>query len=537
MTGLPGKQSTGTCPAGPLASTEIQSPAVVAGLPRLLAGKWGPLPMNPTVHEVNEIAKTHGRFESRGRDPWWITRGGIPLASSIARGVGSPALIPPGPVGHPMVGSVPEMRREPFEFFRRCAREFGDVYRVPFPLGGGIVVVNHPDYASQVMDDPVGRYSMIGPGQAAMGMIGAAIPMLEGDKFRQRRRMLMPMFGRRHLARVAEVIADEFVRRVDGWARWADTGHVVDMQHAIAQVTLPAFLRAMFSSSITEREIHETDVDLRTFMSLMASVTLMSPRPALIPLPGRESAPRSMLRLWRLTRRLIKERRTNPVETPDLLSLLLEATYDDGSRLSERDLSMELMILMAGGYETVVASLSWTLALLLAHPEHLRRLYAEVDSLHGAIPTPEDLPKLAWARACFDEGQRLQGHPLNPRFAMEDDVIGGYFIPRYTIVGPSLYSMHRDPRWWPEPDVYDPSRFLDEAAAKDRPRLAFMPFGSGRHHCLGTGMAYMNAQFLLAIIFQRYRLALPEGWKPKHHFNFSVTLDGGLPVTLTTARS
>lgn len=72
------------------------------------------------------------------------------------------------------------MRREPFEFFRRCAREFGDVYRVPFPLGGSIVVVNHPDYASQVMDDPVGRYSMIGPGQAAMGVIGAAIPMLEG---------------------------------------------------------------------------------------------------------------------------------------------------------------------------------------------------------------------------------------------------------------------------------------------------------------------------------------------------------------------
>ncbi|WP_234803210.1 cytochrome P450, partial [Mycobacteroides abscessus] len=236
----------------------------------------------------------------------------------------------------------------------------------------------------------------------------------------------------------------------------------------------------------------------------------------------------------RLTRRLIQQRRKNPIETPDLLSLLLEASYDDGSQLSERDLSMELMILMAGGYETVVASLSWTLALLLGHPEHLRRLYAEVDGLAGALPTPDDLPKLAWAKACFDEGQRLQGHPLNPRFAMDDDVIGGYFIPKHTIVGPSLYSIHRDPRWWTDPDTYDPNRFMDEVAARSRPRLAFMPFGSGRHHCLGTGMAYMNAQFLLAIIFQRYRLALPEGWKPKHHFNFSVTLEGGLPVTLTT---
>lgn len=224
------------------------------------------------------------------------------------------------------------------------------------------------------------------------------------------------------------------------------------------------------------------------------------------------------------------------METPDLLGLLLEATYDDGSPLSERDLSMELMILMAGGYETVVASLSWTLALLLSHPDYLQRLYGEIDTLGGATPTPADLPQLPWVKACFDEGQRLQGHPLNPRFAMEDDVIGGYFIPQYSIVGPSLYSIHRDPRWWPNPDVYDPNRFMDEALAKDRPRLAFMPFGSGRHHCLGTGMAYMNAQFLLAIIFQRYRLTLPEGWEPKHHFNFSVTVDGGVPVTVTKVR-
>lgn len=190
---------------------------------------------------------------------------------------------------------------------------------------------------------------------------------------------------------------------------------------------------------------------------------------------------------------------------------------------------MELMILMAGGYETVVASFSWTLALLLSHPDHLAWLYDEVDALGGAVPTQDDLSRLTWAKACFDEGQRLQGHPFNPRFAMQDDVIGGYLIPKYTIVGPSLWAMHRDPRWWADPNSYDPNRFADEAAAKGRPRLAFMPFGSGPHHCIGTGMAYMNAQFLLAIIFQRYRLQLPAGWTPQHQFNFSVTVKAVFP--------
>ncbi|WP_324612916.1 MULTISPECIES: cytochrome P450 [Mycobacteroides] len=490
----------------------------------------GPLPPNPSVGEVSRLAREFRKGAQR-KDPFWLTRGSVPLLSGAVRGLGTPVLTPPGPRGLPVVGAVPQMRRDPFDFFRRCAREYGDIYQIPMPAGN-LVVVNHPDYASHVMDDPNGRYSMIGPGSSLVGMIGAAIPMLEGGKFRQRRRMLMPMFSRRHLRRVADVIAGEFVARVDRWSQWAGTGQVVDLQHAISQVTLPAFLRAMFSSTITDREIHETDIDLRMFMSLMATPLMMSPRPALVPFPGRETAPHSMLRLRSLIRRIVQDRRANPVGTPDLLSLLLDARYDDGTPLSERDLTMELMILMAGGYETVVASLSWTLALLLSHPEHLARLYDEIDALGGAVPTQDDLARLNWAKACFDEGQRLQGHPFNPRFAMQDDVIGGYLIPQYTIVGPSLYAIHRDPRWWQDPDRYDPTRFLDEAHVKQRPRLAFMPFGSGPHHCVGTGMAYMNAQFLLAIMFQRYRLELPEGWSPRHHFNFSVTVKGGLPVTV-----
>lgn len=471
-------------------------------------------------------------------DPFWPTRRPIRAIRRTVNGKGRPGPLPPGPKGIPIVGSVIEMRREPYEFFRRNAAIYGDIYRVPMPLFD-LVMVQHPDDVSAFMDDATGRYSMSASAtplvQRVLGYVGAAVPFLEGDKFRQRRRMLMPMFGRRHLARVADVLAAEFVTRMDSWSRWVDSGEVVDLQHAISQVTLPAFLRAMFSSSISEQEIHETDIDLRTMMGLVGSGTLLMAPPNLIPWPGRDSAPHSMRRVRALVRRLVQDRRSNPTETVDLLNLLLEARYDDGSALSEPDLEMELIVLMAGGYETVVASLSWTLAHLLSHHDHLETLYREIDALDGAVPTPEDLPRLTWAKACFDEGQRLQGAPINPRFVMEDSEIGGYPIPQYSMLAVSLYSVHRDPRWWPEPDRYDPTRFTDEAAAKTRPRLAFMPFGSGPHHCLGTGMAYMNAQFLLTILFQRYRLALPKGWAPQHQYAFSTIVKGGLPVTLTNA--
>jgi cytochrome P450 len=108
-----------------------------------------------------------------------------------------------------------------------------------------------------------------------------------------------------------------------------------------------------------------------------------------------------------------------------------------------------------------------------------------------------------------------------------------YRLPKYTLLGASMSVIHRDPRWWPEPDRYDPDRFVDRQQMQARPKLAFMPFSSGQHYCMGTNVAYMTAQFFLTTLFQRYRLSVPQGWQPEPLFTFSVTVKGGLPVTLS----
>lgn len=466
-------------------------------------------------------------------DPFWPTRRPLRVATCAVNGWGRPAPLPPGPKGLPIVGSLIPYYRNPYEFLRVNAEKYGDVYRVPLPIHD-LIVVSHPDDISAFMDDATGRYSMFGTTQWLFRWIGRSVPTLEGEMSRERRKMLLPMFGRRHLARVADVLSEEFVNRVDRWGQWADTSNPVNLQHEIARVTLPAFLRTMFSTSISDKEIHEIDVDVRATMRLGASYLLLSMPPNPLPFPGVQSAPHSLLRLVLQVKKIVRRRRDNPVQNPDLLSILLEARYDDESTLSERDLIAELIVLITGGYETIVAAMSWTLALLLKNPEHVTRLYEEVDALGGNVPGVADLPKLNWAKACFDEGQRLQGAPLNWRFAMDENEIGGYPIPRRSVVATSLYVVHRDRRWWgDDPDRYDPMRFMDPEQVRARPRLAFMPFGSGTHHCVGTGMAYMNAQLLLATIFQRYRLAVPENWAPRHKFAFSTVIDGGLPVTLT----
>lgn len=471
-------------------------------------------------------------------DPFWPTRKPLRAAFSLATGWGRDRPIPPGPVGLPVLGSVIPMARDPFRFFQDCHRKYGDIYRVPLPIHP-LVMVNHPDLTSYYMENTELKYSMTAPiqgklTQLLLSKVGSPVQALEGTRLRERRRMLMPMFGKRHLAHVSDTFARTFVDRVEKWAQWADSGQEIDLQHELPNVTLPAFLRSMFSASITDKEIREVDLDIRMGMRGIASALFMMRPPSLIPIPGTDNAPRSLTRIALLCRRLVKQRRAHPTDTPDLLNVLLDARYSDGSPLTDGDLIMELVGLIGGGYETVVASLSWTLALLLAQPNHLEHLYGEIDALDGAVPTTTDLPRLEWAKSCFDEGQRLQGGPLNMRYAMVDDEIGGYPIPRYTMVGTSLYVVHRDPRWWGDsPDTYDPMNFHDKERVKARPRLAFQAFGAGPHHCMGTGMAYMNAQYLLAIIFQRYRLQLRPGWEPRHRFTFSTTIKDGLPVTIT----
>ncbi|RUP31875.1 MAG: cytochrome P450 [Mycolicibacterium sp.] len=497
----------------------------------------------PTLDEQRNRWNTgrRGVLASLKDDPFWPTRKPLRAAVSLATGSGPERPIPPGPIGLPVLGSVIPMARDPFKFFQECHRRYGDIYRVPLPVHA-LVMANHPDLTSYYMENTEQKYSMTGPIQGKLtqrliNKVGSPVQMLEGQRLRERRRMLMPMFGKKHLAYVADTFVESFIDRVDSWGRWADAGAEFDLQHELPNVTLPAFLKSMFSQSITDQEIREVDIDIRMAMRAIASGLFLMRPPGLLPLPGTENLPKSVARIMMLCHRLVRERRANPTDKPDLLNVLLDARYSDGSPLSDGDLVLELMGLIGGGYETVVASLSWTLALLLAQPDHLERLYSEIDdTLHGNAPTTDDLPKLKWARSCFDEGQRLQGGPINFRYALVDDEIGGYPIPKYTIVGTSLYVVHRDPRWWgANPEAYDPMQFHDEERVKNRPRLAFQAFGAGPHHCMGTGMAYMNAQFLLAIIFQRYRLRLRPGWTPQHRFTFSTTVKDGVPVTITRA--
>ncbi|WP_284690348.1 cytochrome P450 [Paraconexibacter algicola] len=435
----------------------------------------------------------------------------------------------PGPRGIPGLGVVPQIVRDPYGSFERIAREYGDVARVPIP-GMPFVLVSHPDHVKHITNT---RHKDYPKPELFRDILFRDAPrfhgMANGDEWKRVRRVLNPKFTSRGLAPLEELIVAAITESVEDWDRFARSGEFVDIQEQLALVTMSVLLRSMFTRPASRAEIERLAESYLRITHGMAIAMLTTPLPNRIPRPFERRYTRAKEDVFAYIDAMVAERRQNPeVGEGDLLDMVLGAEFDDGSKLSDEHVRRELLGLIFGGYETTAAVMSWVLARLPRHPDALARAYDEVDALGGVRPGLDDMDRLPWLRACFDECQRLQGFSVNAREATVDDEIGGFHIPAGTTVAFSGQRLHRDPRWWRDPEQFDPSRFLDD----DIDTYAFLPFGVGPRRCLGMRMAYMVGLWTLATVMQRYRFEHPPGWEPQPRFLFSSPVKGGVPVRL-----
>jgi cytochrome P450 len=205
---------------------------------------------------------------------------------------------------------------------------------------------------------------------------------------------------------------------------------------------------------------------------------------------------------------MLHERRASGVDHGDLLSMLLLAqdTEGDGEGLTDQQIRDEVVTIFLAGHETTASALTWSWYLLAQHPEAQQRLHAELDAVLGDRPPGlDDLPHLPYTSRVFAEALRL--YPTAAmifRRALEDHPVGEYMIPKGGIIMLSQYAMHRDPRFYPNPDAFDPDRWAPEVRA-NRPRFSYFPFGGGPRVCIGEGFATMEGALVLATIAQRWQ--------------------------------
>src|SRR5262245_10965677 len=420
--------------------------------------------------------------------------------------------------------------RDPAGALQRIAREGGDVAFFRF---GRIdeVLVSHPDFVEEVL---VTRQRLFSKGRALQEtrrVLGDGLLTSEGDVHLSHRRLIQPLFHQRAIG----AYADEIVRAAGRAQRgWADGGRL-DLHEELMRLTLAIVSRTVFDAEV-EGQAQDVGEALTTTLEVLSHRLALPFGSSLyrLPLPATRRFEDARVRLDRTIRGLIAARGRRGVDGGTaLLSLLLGAGEDE--RLSDEQIRDEAMTILVAGHETTAVWLSWTLMALAGRPDLDAVVRAEIVRVAGDRPPRlEDLPALDLVDRVLREALRLYPPAwLVGRRALADVEVGGRLVPAGTIVVMSQWVVHRDPRWYPEPERFDPDRWLP-VAADARPRFAFFPFGAGTRRCIGEGFAWMEAKLLLATLLRDWRFELDGPVRPVPRI--TLRPGGGMPVTLRRVR-
>ena len=420
------------------------------------------------------------------------------------------------------------LQRDRLGFLCDLAREQGDIGH--FALGRRhAFLLSHPDHIRDIFITH-NRNFVKGRGtQRARLLLGEGLLTSEGEFHRQQRRLAQPPFHRQRIGAAAGAIAD---CAIEASARWRD-GDAVDVYAEMSRLTLSIAGRALFGTDFRgeadEMRGALTDVLQYFSIALIPGSELFDRMPFLPPV---RRFRQGRARLDATIHRVIAEARRDGPERGDLAAYLV-AALDDAGRAGRDDSQIrdELMTLLIAGYETVSDSLAWTWFLLAHHPDVEGRLHAELDTvLGGRTPTMEDLDRLVYARMIVSESLRLYPTAYIAGYeAREDHPLADGWIPRGSLVLMCQYIVHRDARWFPRPERFEPERWAS-GGESDHPRYAYFPFGGGPRQCIGEQFAWMEAILVLATVAQRWRLRAESPHLPAIYATLTLRPQGDTRV-------
>lgn len=390
------------------------------------------------------------------------------------------------------------------------------------------IALTHPDYVDEVLHAGRLNFHKSYEYEILKGMLGISLFTDEEDSWQRYRTMLSPMFAKRHLNGLVDLMIEPIEEARDKLDSGLDRVEI-EMVDEMVQLTLNVVGSALFGRQfgpLAEVMSPIVTQGLRLGEKLLGPLSALSPVVPLneditrlaftqLPLPTPSwllgDVQKNLTTLDDAAWRLIHDRRENPVDNPDLLNHLLNAADDQGG-LSIKRIRDEAMTFMLAGHETTANALSWMWYLLALNQSARTRMLDEVDSvLQGRTPTADDIPKLPWTTGVFLEAMRFYSPAWTiPRVANHDNFIGTHHVKKGTNILIPVHLIHHDPRWWPNPEEFDPSRFLP-GAGKDRPRSAYLPFGGGKRVCIGQSFATMESVLIAAMLSQRFTFDLVPG--------------------------
>ncbi len=449
-------------------------------------------------------------------------RSGAPTPSNTD----APVVDPPVAPGVPILGAARAMLRDAPGFVLRTTRELGPLFRIP--LGPRtLTLIAHPDDLRRVLQEEPRAYPRGKVVDPMRPMLGDGLPMTDAEVWRRKRRTMQPAFSKPRIARLTDTMSAVTKRYVDTFRE----GERLDAHNLMMRLTRDIIVETMFSNQLgaDTADLDAAFAELERYVARYSFVPFKVP--LWLPTPDNLSFRRALATLDRLILGLITARQASGDALGDLLDALLEARDDDGQPMSPAELRDESVSIFFAGHETSANALTWTMYLASTHPGVLEKLREEADRVIGdRLPTVEDVPKLEYAAAVLRETMRL--YPpgwIYGRVAERDDVLRGHRIRKGDMLGICPLVAHRLPESWPDPERFDPERFVGEKTNSNRD-FTYIPFGSGPHMCIGIHLALAEMAIVLAMIVRRTTLVVEHPETVRMQSTITLQVAGGLPV-------
>ncbi|XP_020663181.3 cytochrome P450 4A4 [Pogona vitticeps] len=435
----------------------------------------------------------------------------------------------PGPPAHWLYGHLEMVKpEEEFQNLVEWTKIYPHCHSLWYGPFLGVLVINHPEYAKMVYSrgDPksLAVYKFLVP------WIGLGLLILGGPKWQQHRKLLTPGFHYDVLKPYVTAMVESVKQMLDILENVVskDTTASVEMFQYVSLMSLDTIMKCSFSyQSNCQVDRNNSYINTVYNLSFLAIERLKTPlvhndllysfspqgyrfhkacKAAHLHTNNVIQERKKSLKNEQELEKILKKRRL------DFLDILLCAKDENGNSLSDEDLRAEVDTFMFEGHDTTASGISWLFYCMAHNPEHQQRCREEIKELLGGkeVIQWDDLGKMTYTTMCIKESLRI--YPPVPQIARELNspvtFPDGRTLPKGVLVMLSIYSLHRNPEIWDNPEVYDPLRFSPENS-KHRHPYAFLPFAAGPRNCIGQQFAMNEMKIALALTLQRFEL-LPD---------------------------
>ncbi len=461
----------------------------------------------------------------------------------------APPTLPPGPRGIEAFRTLLSFSALPNTRFGELRDRWGDVFSIP-AAGEVVVLLSDPVLIGEVLLDKQGVFHKDVITHSLTSFLGQGLLTSEDALWKKQRKLIAPSLTRKQVASYADVMVERTLAYVNARANDGNTSTERDVYPDITELTLDIVVDTLFGTELpADAQLGEQlHIVMDAFKELVQTWRRVFPQ--WFPFPARTRVRRASRALDVIVRDVIAKKRSQQQAEgqagDDLLSRLLAARGEDGSAMSDTQLRDEAVTMILAGHETTANALCFSLYLLAKNPLIAAKLRAEHAAVVGTRkPTFDDLSKLVYADATFRETMRLYPPAyMIGRKPTKDIVLGGHRIPKNAQILISPWTLHRDPRWFEQAEVFRPERWL-EGQAERLPKNAYLPFGGGPRVCVGNHFAMMEGTLMLSILGAQLAfepiaeaeldLMTAITLRPRHELRLGVRPVGVAPHELVTA--